>query len=205
MGLDRKRFNDILSLVVIVLGLYIVLLPFLPQVSYWFRDKSPNSIAPYAGALAESVGSDSTKTPDGNRIVIPDIALDEPILGGNSIGVISGGGTWHRPKSKSPLENGNTVIVGHRFFGSNASTFYNLDKLQPGQKIAVYWDGREVLYEVVETKVVDPSATEIEEPTDYKRLTLYTCTPIWTAKNRLVIIAKPIEINEVLRRDKIER
>ncbi len=195
MRLSHKNINNTLSLVVILLGLYIALSPFLPQIGFWLRNKSPDTIAPYAGALAESVGSDSTAAPDGNRIVIPDIALDEPILEGNSINVINNGGTWQRPQSKTPLENGNTVIVGHRFFGNNTATFYNLDKVKPGQKIAIYWEGQEVLYEVTESKTVEPSAVEIEAPTHEKQLTLYTCTPIWTAKNRLVIIAKPINLN----------
>jgi LPXTG-site transpeptidase (sortase) family protein len=47
----------------------------------------------------------------------------------------------------------------------------------------------------VESKIVDPSAVEIEAPTTQKQLTLYTCTPIWTAKERLVIIAKPTDPN----------
>ena len=111
---------------------------------------------------------------------------------GNSIAIISKGGTWRRPQSATPLDDGNTVIVGHRYYGSNVSTFYHLDKVLVGQKLALYWEGQEYLYEVTESKVVGPSAVEVEAPTQDKRLTIYTCTPIWTAKNRLVIIAKPL-------------
>lgn len=186
-----RRCNDILSLIVIALGIYIMTVPFLPQLTYKFRDTSPDKLAPYAGVLAVEQGSSGSKPiPTDNRIVIPDIGIDEPILEGRSIG--NTGGTWRRPNTATPKDDTNTVIVGHRFYGSNASTFYHLDKLLLGQKLAVYWEGEELIYEVAETKVVDANAIQIEAPTDERQLTLYTCTPLWTAKNRLVIIARPI-------------
>ena len=188
-----RTFNNLLSIVVIALGLYISISPFIPQIAYFARDKSPEASAPYAGVLADSVGaSDVTTAPKENRIVIPSIQLNEPIVESNTINAIKDGGTWRRPRSSDPTRGGNTVIVGHRFYGSNVSTFYHLDKVLPGQKLAVYWQGVEHVYEVVETKVVEANQVEIESSTTDERLTLYTCTPIWTAKQRLVVIAKPI-------------
>lgn len=193
-----RRFNSFLSFIVILLGLYIAITPFLPQISYWLRDKSPEYTAPYGGELAKAEGSDSSApVPIDNRLVIPSIGINEPIIEGSNIWVITNGGTWLRPKSASPDGNGNTVIVGHRFYGNDISTFYHLDKVKIGQLMAVYWNGKETLYEVTETKVVDPTAVGIEAPTSEKQLTLYTCTPIWTAKNRLVVIAKPVLQGEI--------
>ena len=188
-----RRFNNALSVVVIVLGLYISLSPFLPQITYWLKDKSPEHSAPYAGALADSVGSTSdSQKPQDNRIVIPSIQVNEPVLEGGGIWVIHDGGTWRRPQTGNPKDGGNTVIVGHRFYGNNISTFYHLDKVLVGQRLALYWEGTEYLYEVTESKVVEPTQIDIEAPTNEDQLTIYTCTPIWTAKQRLVIIAKPI-------------
>lgn len=188
-----RRFNNVLSVIIIGLGLYIALTPFLPQIAYLLRDDSPEASAPYQGVLASSVGSTTqTAPPKENRLVIPSIQLDEPVVEANSIGAIKDGGTWRRPKTSNPVLGGNTVIVGHRFYGSNTSTFYHLDKVVVGEKLAVYWDGVEYVYEVTETKVVEADAVEIEKQTTDARLTLYTCTPIWTAKQRLVVIAKPI-------------
>ena len=181
-------------MLVILLGLYIIVLPFLPQIFYIFRDKSANVIAPYTGDLAKSEGSTATSPPPKeNRLVIPSIGVNEIIFEGSNIGLIRNGGTWHRPNSANPTQDNNTVIVGHRFYGNNTATFYHLDKVLVGQKLALYWEGEEFLYEVVATKVVDATALDIEGPTEDKVLTLYTCDPIWTAKNRLVIIAKPVE------------
>jgi sortase A len=188
-----RRFNNIFSIVVMLVGFYIAIAPFLPQLSYIFRDKSPEVTAPYVGNLAADEGSDTVvPVPLDNRIVIPVIGVDEPILEGSNIGIISSGGTWRRPNTATPKEPTNTVIVAHRYYGKNASTFYHLDKVTIGHRFAVYWEGEELLYEVVETKVVPATAVEIEAPTNERQLTLYTCTPLWTAKDRLVVIAKPI-------------
>lgn len=194
--LELKTVNNMLSIAVIGLGFYIALTPLIPNLDYWLKDKSPATIAPYSGELAKAVGSDSSlPAPKENRLVIPSIALNEPIAESNSITAINNGGTWRRPNTSTPIEENNTVIVGHRYFGSDVSTFYHLDKVEIGQSIAVYWEGEEFVYEVTDKKVVDPSAVEIEAPTTEKQLTLYTCTPVWTATDRLVIIAKPV--NEI--------
>ncbi len=194
MKFTLRRFNNVLSLAVIIIGLYIAVTPFIPQVQYWLRDDSPEAVAPYAGELAQSEGSSSSAPiPAENRLVIPSIGINEPILEGSNIWTINEGGTWRRPNTSNPTEDSNTVIVGHRFYGSEVSTFYHLDKVEVGQKLALYWDQKEIVYEVTEKKIVDPSQVEIEAPTQEKQLTIYTCEPIWTAVNRLVIIAKPVD------------
>ncbi len=194
MRLTHRRFNNVLSFIVIALGLYIAIAPFWPSIVFIFQDKSPETRAPYVGQLADSEGSTTNKDiPTDNRIVIPSIQIDEPIVESNSITAIHDGGTWRRPNTAIPTDENNTVIVGHRWFGNDISTFYHLDKVNIGDKLAVYWEGEEIVYEVTESKVVDATATEIEAATAEKQLTIYTCDPIWTAKNRLVLVAKPIE------------
>jgi sortase A len=198
--LTHRNFNNLLSAVVIGLGLYIAITPFLPAISFIFQDKSAEARAPYAGELAKAEGSSSTATkPKENRIVIPSIQIDEQIVESPTINAISEGGTWRRPNTATPTQNDNTVIVGHRWYGNDVSTFYHLDKVAIGDKLALYWEGQEIIYEVTETKIVEASAVEIEGPTDEKQLTIYTCDPIWTAKNRLVVIAKPVDDQGVAR------
>lgn len=135
--------------------------------------------------------------PEENRIVIPSIGLDEEILESSNIGVINDGGTWRRPNTAIPTDIDNSVIVGHRFFDSNVSTFYHLDKVEVGETSAVYWEGEELICSVSEKKVVPADAVDIEGSTDERQLTIYTCDPVWTAENRLVIIATPLEDIEV--------
>ncbi len=194
MTLRLRHVNHGLSVVAVLLGLYIALSPFIPQFLYWLRDTSPAAIAPYAGALAEeNNNSDPRPLPKENRIVIPELSLNEEIKEGSDIGVIASGASWRRPQTSTPDKGGNTVIVAHRYYASSASTFYNLDKVEPRQHIGVYWDEKEYIYEVESVKVVAATATEIENQTIEPTLTLYTCHPLWTARDRLVVTAKLIE------------
>lgn len=195
-----RRINNFLTVVVIGLGLYISLSPLIPSLAYRFRDKSPNHVAPYSGELAKNYGSTTVAPPPSdNRLVIPSIGLNETIKEGSNIWVIHDGGTWHRPGTPTPDQDGNSVIVGHRYYKHSLSTFYNLDKVLVGDKLAVYWSGKEILYEVREVKIVDPTAVEIEQPTDGRQLTIYTCHPLWTSAQRLVLVAYPIENNSTPR------
>ena len=176
-----------------VFGLYIAIYPFIPELTFLVRDDSPETVAPYTGRLAIRAGSSGSQTPQGNRIVIPSIGVDEPILESSTISAIDDGGTWRRPNTSVPVEGSNTVIVGHRWFGNSVSTFYHLDKLDIGEVFAIYWEGQEILYRIASKGVVDATEVAIENPTSQPIVTIYTCDPVWSAANRLVITATPLQ------------
>lgn len=196
LKLNHKTLNNVLAGVVVLLGLYIAMGPFWPNIELWAKNIFvSNDGYAYSGNLAELSGvtvGDQQPPPDTNTLLIPAIQLKQEVLEGQNIDVIANGNTWHRPESSTPDAGGNTVIVGHRWSYANDSTFYHLDKMKQGDKFSVYWDKEEYVYEVFETKVVPATALEIEAPTDDARLTLYTCTPLWTAKDRLVVVSKLI-------------
>ncbi len=195
MKISHRQINNFLTIVVIVGALYIAVAPYWPNITWLFRDKT--SSAPYAGELRSTTIKSGTvePLPKDNRIVIPTAQINLPILEGSGIWVIDSGGSWRKDlNTTSPKDIGNTVIIAHRFSYQNPSGgFYHLDKVKVGDKLAIYWQGEELLYTVAETKTVPESATEIENETTERTLTLYTCTPVITAENRLVVIAKPVE------------
>lgn len=185
-----RRFNNVLTLVVVGLGLYLIIVPLLPEVSFWLKK--------HTGRIPDTVSysADNTPntkpTPQDNRLVIPQMDLDAAVNEGPYANTLQKG-LWHRPKTSTPDKGGNTVIVGHRFTYQSPSLFYHLDALKTGDQFALFWQGKEYTYTVSEVKTVEPNQLEIEENTTEPTLTLYTCTPMWTAKQRLVIIAKPTE------------
>jgi sortase A len=102
-------------------------------------------------------------------------------------------GVWHRPKTSDPTKGSNTVMAGHRFTYKNPEgVFYNLDKIKVDDSIVLYWQGKKYTYKVVATFVVTPDRIDVEAPTKDPRLTLYTCTPLWNPKFRLIIQADPV-------------
>lgn len=195
MNITHRQFNNLLTAVVVSGALYLVAIPYWPRITWVFKDKS--AAAPYAGNLrSPTVKTGEIKPlPPDNRIVIPSALINQPILEGNGIWAIDNGGSWRKNlNTDTPKESGNTVIVAHRFtYARPESGFYNLDKVRVGDRLAIYWEGEELLYEVTETKTVTRYQVEIEQNTSDRTLTLYTCTPVVTAENRLVVVAKPVE------------
>lgn len=191
--ISHRGCNNILSVIVISVSLYTLLLPLWPAFQFWWDSRNPvvrDSISRQVYADT----SDEDEPIEGNRLLIPDILVDEPIVTGNSLSIIDDGGIWLRPASVLPEEDGNIVLAGHRFtYNQPNGPLYNLDKLSYGDVIGLHWEGEMHRFEVSDIKTVTPDSIGIEAPTDQRQLTLYTCTPLITAENRLVIIAQEVE------------
>lgn len=183
-----KRFNDLLSVVVILLSLYILLWPLLPDLLWWAGKANVTAVSP----VETPSTSNNVRTPDVNTLVIPSIKMSEKINEGQDISALRNG-SWRLPKTSTPDKGGNTVVVGHRFTYSGKAVFYLLDKIHVGDDITVYWQKEAYKYKVSKTLVVPANQISIEENTAEPLLTLYTCTPLWSFKDRLVIQAKPLE------------
>lgn len=126
-----------------------------------------------------------------NRVTIPSILVNAPFLQGSED--VLNSALWHRPGTGNPAQGGNMVLAGHRFqFTSGPKTLYHLDKVKVGDDIMVSWEGEVYKYVVYEMVEVAPTAVEIEQETTNHILTIYTCTPLWSADQRLVIKAKPV-------------
>lgn len=189
-----RRFNNFLTVVVLALSAYMILFPFLPYFDLWRNQLSDNTGGVrYSGLLADENGesdNDSlSEPPDGNHLVLPSIALDEEIVVGADPSNVHLG-AWLRPETSTPDQGGNTVIVGHRWSYSSPATFYHLDKIVEGDTFAIWWEGTEYVYRVREVKIVPATAVQIEDNTEEPIATLYTCTPLWTATDRLVVIGE---------------
>jgi LPXTG-site transpeptidase (sortase) family protein len=198
--LSLRQINLGLLIVILLVNGYIFGLPLLPQLNYlWHQSTNRNAGLPYQSHLAASSKAPEAKRapiPQDNRLVIPKITLDQAILQGTSPYTVNKG-VWARPKTSTPPNGGNTVLVGHRYTYAGPSVFYNLDKISVGDKIIVYWQGQEYDYQVNTIKIVPPTDVAVENPTAQPQLTVYTCTPMWTFANRLIIVAKPIPIKEL--------
>lgn len=185
-----KRINTFLVALIVVVNLYTIALPVAPMVSFWLKEHTSNA----QQSLSVQIKKPDAPAPKENRLIIPKLMLDEPILEGQTIDIVNKG-IWRRPQTSTPDKDSNTVLVGHRFTYQGAAVFYHLDLVKTGDELAVYWNGQKHLYKVRETKVVPPTEVSVEAPTPGNILTLYTCTPLWTSRDRLVIIAE--RVNEL--------
>lgn len=107
----------------------------------------------------------------------------------------------HYPGTALPGEHGNTVIFGHSvlpmFYNpKNYKTIFStLPTLEKGDKIYVYFDGIEYLYQVEGYSEVKPDEVQVlEQRFNEQVLTLITCVPPGTYLRRGVIKARLIDI-----------
>lgn len=186
------RFNQIISATIVIICVYVLLTPLLPELGY--QDLAPELQAALVDqARAETILGSPAEEPTGNRLVIPKIGVSGEVHEGYSVFTLNSG-IWRRPHSSTPDKGSNTVFVAHRYdYGNDDRSFYHLPKLEEGDEIYVFWDEVEYHYTVVETSIVESTEVEIEDPTEEDILTLYTCTPLWTSINRFVVKAVPTE------------
>jgi len=103
-------------------------------------------------------------------------------------------GLAHYKGTELPGDGGNIFVFGHSSSdtdgGPYAKIFRNLNDLNKGDKITVYYKNKKREYTVSEKKVVAADDLSPLNLTDDERLTLMTCWPIGTKEKRLIIIAK---------------
>jgi len=124
------------------------------------------------------------------RIEIPKIGVNKIVVAGVDYDALQKGpGLFDG--SPLPGQLGNVAIAGHRT--SYGAPFSRLNELTLGDEIVLTRLGSTFTYIVSEKPfVVNPSQTEVVKSLDTTtaQLTLVTCHPKWTSKNRLVVRAK---------------
>lgn len=192
-----------LAVFLMIIGLAVVIYPFWPDIKYKFWP--PDEETALASLTITNQANTNTyvsgslpinhKTVTGdNRIIIPKIGVDMKIVEGTNEKTALNLGAWRLPYTSSPDLGGNTVITAHRYKYRPPSkeTFYLLDKLAVSDTFTVNWQGLEYNYQVAETKVVNPTDIYVLNPTSNPQVTLITCTPLFTTKQRLVVVGQEI-------------
>jgi sortase A len=123
------------------------------------------------------------------RLRIPKVGLDKVVVEGVSTGALKKG-PGHYPGTPLPGQTGNASIAGHRT--TYGAPFYNFDELDENDLIYVTTQQGSFQYRVVETLVVSPGDIWVLDPTTDNRLTLTTCNPRFSARERLIVIAELI-------------
>ncbi len=122
------------------------------------------------------------------RIIIPEIDVDVVVVEGTTASALRAG-AGHYPDTPLPCEIGNVAIAGHRT--TYGRPFHNVDLLKPGMKVTLQTPIGECTYEITEEPfTVTPKQVEVVANTpDEAMLTLTTCHPKGSARQRLIIKA----------------
>src|SRR5690349_11392759 len=88
--INLRFFNNFLTFVVALLALYIIAVPYLPQLSWWVKHDSPiHTIIPKKDNAAAATPVTETAT-DGDKLFIPAMDLEKPIWGGGKANLSKG-------------------------------------------------------------------------------------------------------------------
>lgn len=100
-------------------------------------------------------------------------------------------GPGHMPWTPLPGQPGNAVISGHRT--TYGAPFFDVDRLKPGDEIIIETALGRHVYEVREVFVVSPTDVWVTDPMRGAWLTLTTCNPKYSARERLIVQAELVE------------
>jgi LPXTG-site transpeptidase (sortase) family protein len=145
--------------------------------------------------------------PPGNRIFIPAIGIDAPIIDitAASESKIKHGDfnqelySWvvKYPSTPEPGSHGNTLIFGHTSFyrwkqNPYGEIFAKIYQLNTGDEIKVARQGQMYTYEIIASIVTSPNKVDAEylKYTDGEYITLMWCYPVGSDSRRWLIIAK---------------
>jgi sortase A len=121
------------------------------------------------------------------RIQIPRIGVDTIVVEGVTASALRAG-AGHYPSSPLPCEIGNVAIAGHRT--TYGKPFHDLDKLEAGDRITLETPIGSCTYEVERIWITQPTDIGVVANTpDQARLTLTTCHPKGSARERLILSA----------------
>jgi sortase A len=135
------------------------------------------------------------------RIEIPSLNLNTIVVEGVSAKALAAG-SGHYPNTPLPGEQGNVAIAGHS--GMNGKPFNKLGSLRPGDLIFLETPIGRHTYEVVAPAkgqrnpwITNPFDWSVVAPTAEPSLTLTTCHPAGSAKQRMVARAKLIATKQL--------
>lgn len=152
-----------------------------------------NPVVEPSGSATPSASPSSKRT--SSRAIallkIPSIDVDVLVVEGVSLSRLSFG-PGRYPSTAKFGSQGSSAVAGHRT--GWGSPFINLDKLRAGDEIEVESiDGVRYRYRVTKRIIVGPEATWVldgnPDSTATSQLTLTTCDPKFTSRNRMIVWA----------------
>ena len=130
------------------------------------------------------------RTPEGSplgRLRIPKLGLSEVWVQGTASSSLAKA-PGHYPGTALPGRRGTVGIAGHR--STHGAPFRHVDRLDPGDRIDVSMPYGAYGYVVERTRIVSPEQAEVLRTAHSDRLVLTACHPVWSARQRIVIVAR---------------
>lgn len=121
---------------------------------------------------------------------IPAIGVDEVLFEGVDVETLRKG-PGHMSHTPIPGQPGNSVISGHRT--TYGRPFFDFDQLSLGDRVEVETSIGTHVYQVRQIEIVAPTDVWVTDPRPGGWLTMTTCNPKFSARERLVVWAEMVE------------
>jgi sortase A len=187
----RPAARRMLSGVSVVLAVFAVALLAYPLYTNFYQDRLQSKLAIEFKQDATRRAFEAGETAIGDpitKISIPAADLKPTVVVEGTGASALRAGAGHYPNTPLPGEEGNVAIAGHRT--TYGKPFANLDHLKPGDEIFLETPVGKYTYKVSKDPfVVSPTDFTVIAQTPGKTLTLTTCHPKGSARQRLVVKA----------------
>jgi len=118
---------------------------------------------------------------------VPKVGLEAVVFEGVTTPTLAHG-PGHMPGTPLPGQPGNAVISGHRT--THGRPFHDFDQLVVGDRVEVETGIGIHVYEVRESFIVAPTDVWVTDSKPGAWLTLTTCNPKYSARERLIVTAE---------------
>ncbi len=187
---DKKGARLAVSVASVLLLVAGVGLLALPVASNLWRDNRQDSLRQEFASPEHRQAYESRQIGTGEsltRIRIPAIGVDTIVVEGVTTSALRAG-SGHYPETALPCETGNVAIAGHRT--TYGKPFADLDKLGVGDTIELITPVGGCVYRLAEKPfVVAPTDVGVLDPTPNRTVTLTTCHPKGSDRQRLIVKA----------------
>jgi len=196
---NKSRFISIFSWVVFLLISFLVAY----SSHYYLRSLSASQSSTTFFQQYKKSPKSINSTHKDFGLAIEKNGIDLPVVpdvdGSDKVAYIAAlmNGIAHYKGTSRPDQTGNVFIFGHSSdyrWRKNPyeSAFAKLPELTQGDSVSLWYKEKEYHYEVTETKIIEPTDVGWLNQTSDNYLTLMTCYPIGSAKQRFVVRAKRI-------------
>lgn len=118
------------------------------------------------------------------ELSIPDLGVKQVLVEGAGVPELQTG-PGHYPHSPLPGHAGNVSIAGHRT--TYGAPFNRIDELIAGDRVVIETVEGRFVYRIIGSRIVAPDDVSVVARTDDNRLTLTTCHPEGSARQRLIV------------------
>lgn len=89
----------------------------------------------------------------------------------------------------------NVMIAGHR--DGYSAYFHNIDKMKQGDKVYITFNRKRYIYSTIKVEIIEKNDWSVTEKRGASTLTLTSCHPKGSNKQRIVLFADLIEVKDI--------